>query len=226
MSTSAIIATSSATSTTRQVGRFNGYDELYWNATGNGWIFPIDVAEARIRLPEPVKFGQRAIYTGRTGRDVVQRAGHRREAGRDHFPDDGPLGPDEGLTVAVAFPKGVVAEPNRAASYWLADYGPLFVGAGGLLGLLGYYFFAWKRAGRDPRAGTVVPIFSPPDDLTPGGHALRRPRWARTTAPSLPRSSTWAFAATSAWSRKTAAGSRSDKTRLERIASDRAPPRG
>ena len=37
--------------TTRQIGRFNDYDELYWNVTGNGWMFPIDVAEARIRLP-------------------------------------------------------------------------------------------------------------------------------------------------------------------------------
>jgi hypothetical protein len=37
--------------TTRQIGRFPGHDELYWNATGNGWMFPIEVAEARIRLP-------------------------------------------------------------------------------------------------------------------------------------------------------------------------------
>ena len=36
-----------------------------------------------------------------------------------------------------------------------------------LLGLLAFYFFAWQRAGRDPRAGTVVPLFSPPDDLSP-----------------------------------------------------------
>ena len=51
MWTSASTATSSATSTTRQIGRFDGFDELYWNVTGNGWIFPIDLAEARIRLP-------------------------------------------------------------------------------------------------------------------------------------------------------------------------------
>jgi hypothetical protein len=38
-----------------------------------------------------------------------------------------------------------------------------------LLGLFGYFYYAWKRAGRDPRAGTVVPLFSPPDDLSPPG---------------------------------------------------------
>ena len=40
--------------TTRQIGFFKDYDELYWNATGTGWTFPIDVAEARINLPERV----------------------------------------------------------------------------------------------------------------------------------------------------------------------------
>jgi uncharacterized membrane protein YgcG len=79
------------------------------------------------------------------------------------------LAPYEGLTVAAAFPKGVVAEAaaaNRAA-WWLADYGPPALGFLVLLGLCGFYYVAWQRAGRDPRAGTVVPIFSPPDDLTP-----------------------------------------------------------
>src|SRR5439155_10933703 len=78
------------------------------------------------------------------------------------------LGAYEGLTVAVAFPKGVVAEPSRSA-YWLSDYGPVGLGLLGLLGLCAFYFVAWQRAGRNPRAGTVVPIFSPPDDLTPAG---------------------------------------------------------
>ncbi|HEX7931363.1 MAG TPA: DUF2207 domain-containing protein, partial [Sphingomicrobium sp.] len=50
--------------TTRQVGRFKDSDELYWNATGNGWMFPIDLAEARIRLPSAAAFGQRSTYTG------------------------------------------------------------------------------------------------------------------------------------------------------------------
>ena len=81
-----------------------------------------------------------------------------RSRARSGFQTTRPLGPN-GPTVAVAFPKGA-SEANES-SYWLTDYGPLFVGAGGLLGLLGYYFFAWKRVGRNPRAGTVVPIFSP-----------------------------------------------------------------
>ena len=153
-------------STTRQVGRFKDFDELYWNATGNGWDFPIDVAEARIRLPEAVRFGDRATYTGLQGSTASNAQVVEETPGDILFRTTLPLGPREGLTVAAAFPKGVVAAPDER-KYWLADYGPLLVGAAGLLGLLCYFFVAWKRAGRDPRAGTVVPIFSPPDELTP-----------------------------------------------------------
>ncbi len=52
---------------TRMIGRFDGYDELYWNVTGNGWDFPIDRATATITLPSPARFGQRAAYTGPQG---------------------------------------------------------------------------------------------------------------------------------------------------------------
>jgi hypothetical protein len=38
--------------TTRQIGFFQDFDELYWNATGNGWTFPIEHAQAIIRLPD------------------------------------------------------------------------------------------------------------------------------------------------------------------------------
>jgi uncharacterized membrane protein YgcG len=157
--------------TTRQVGRFADYDELYWNATGNGWGFPIDVAEARLRLPSPAAFGQRSVYTGAEG-----SADHNAEVVSDApgeivFRTTWPLAPYEGLTVAAAFPKGVVgnADDSTKLGWWLSDYGPPVVGFLGLLGILAFYLVAWHRAGRDPKGGTVVPLFSPPDDFSPAG---------------------------------------------------------
>ncbi len=157
--------------TTRQIGRFGNYDELYWNATGNGWGFPIDVAETRIRLPSPADFGQRSVYTG-PERSTDQNAQVISESpGQIAFRTTWPLAPYEGLTVAAAFPKGVVGNPadSTRLGWWLSDYGPPIIGFLGLLAILAFYFVAWHRAGRDPKAGTVVPLFSPPDDLSPAG---------------------------------------------------------
>jgi uncharacterized membrane protein YgcG len=155
--------------TTRQVGRFADYDELYWNVTGNGWVFPIDVAEARIRLPKAVNFDQRAVYTGPQGSTAHDAEVTAERPGEIQFRTTRPLGPYEGLTVAVAWPKGVVAEAGEGtrARWWLTDYGPLIAGALALLGLCIFYYIAWQRAGRNPRPGTVVPIFAPADDLSP-----------------------------------------------------------
>ncbi|HEY0130565.1 MAG TPA: DUF2207 domain-containing protein [Allosphingosinicella sp.] len=154
--------------TTRQLGFFKDHDELYWNATGNGWVFPIDVAEARIRLPQPVPFGQRAFYTGPQGSTATNAEVVSEAPGEIVFRTTEPLAPGEGLTVAPAWPKGVVTPPTppSAAGHWLRDNGPPAAGVLALLGVLAYYFHAWRRAGRDPKPGTIVPIFSPPDGLS------------------------------------------------------------
>jgi uncharacterized membrane protein YgcG len=155
--------------TTRQIGRFPAFDELYWNVTGNGWAFPIDQAEAIIKLPAAVKLGQRAVYTGPQGSTASNAAVVDEAPGRIAFRTTTTLQPSEGLTVAVAWPKGVVGDAGEGSrlGWWLADYGPLLVGALALLGLVAFYYVAWKRAGRNPRPGTVVPLFAPTDDLTP-----------------------------------------------------------
>ena len=155
--------------TSRQIGRFDTFDELYWNATGNGWPFPIDSAEARIRLPSPSSFLQRAAYTGPEGSTAGNAKVIAEMPGEIAYRTTWPLAAYDGLTVAAAWPKGVVAEPDESArlGWWLSDYGPPALGAAGLLGLLAFYFHAWRRAGRDPRPGTIVPLFAPPDDLSP-----------------------------------------------------------
>ncbi len=154
--------------TTRQLGFFDDHDELYWNATGTGWDFPIEVAEARIRLPRPVPFGKRAVYTGPEGATGGNAEIVSEGPGDILFRTTAPLAAQEGLTVAAAWEKGVVdpPAPASAARLWLQDNAPPAAGALGLLCLLAYYFQAWRRAGRDPKAGTLVPIFVPPDGLS------------------------------------------------------------
>ena len=154
---------------TRMIGRFDGYDELYWNVTGNGWAFPIDRASATVILPSPARFGQRAAYTGSQGSTEGAARVTAEKAGTIRFETTRPLYANEGLTIAVAFPKGVVAEPPESTrlGWLLSDWAPPLAGAAGLAAILWYLYYAWQMAGRDPRPGTVVPLFSPPDDLSP-----------------------------------------------------------
>ena len=43
----------------------------------------------------------------------------------------------------------------------------MVVAALGVAATAAFLFFAWARVGRDPRAGTVVPLFAPPDGPSP-----------------------------------------------------------
>src|ERR1043166_1337748 len=120
--------------TTRQIGFFKDYDELYWNATGTGWTFAIDQAEARITLPEAVPFRQTAIYPGPQGATGKDASIVEQRPGRIVFRTNKALPPRNGLTVAAAWEKGVVAAPSggQTARYWLfGDAAPPGGGGGG-----------------------------------------------------------------------------------------------
>ncbi|MEW6643313.1 MAG: DUF2207 domain-containing protein [Pseudomonadota bacterium] len=155
--------------TTRQVGFFNDYDELYWNATGNGWTFPIDAAEARIHLPEAVPIRQSAFYTGPQGAKGKDAFVFEQLPGLIVFRSTQPLPPRNGLTVAAGWQKGIVTPPGAAskAADWLLDNLPLGATALGFLLIAGYYFSAWRKVGHDPRRGTIVPLFGPPKGMSP-----------------------------------------------------------
>jgi hypothetical protein len=163
--------------TTRQLGFFPAFDELYWNATGTDWMFPIDSAEVRIHLPQPVPFGQRSLYTGVQGSTATDAQIVSESPGEIVARTTRPLGPHEGLTIAVSWAKGVIAPPAppSAFSAWMEQNGGLAAAIVGLLALGGFYFYAWKRAGRGPVPGTVVPLFQPPEGMSaPAVRYVRR----------------------------------------------------
>jgi uncharacterized membrane protein YgcG len=155
--------------TTRQIGYFDKFDELYWNATGNGWNFRIDVAEARITLPQGAQISQNASYTGAQGATGTNARVVEQTANRIVWRTTQALPPSHGLTVAAGWQKGVIAPPSSAqrASWFFQDNLPILAALAGLAGVLLYYLAMWQRVGRDPPAGTVIPLFGPPDSMTP-----------------------------------------------------------
>ncbi len=155
--------------TDRQLGFFEGRDELYWNVTGNGWTFEILRARVRIHLPEGARIFEQAVYTGYRGEQNSDATVFLENDGGITVETTRPLQPNQGLTIAVSWPAGAVVRPSNAdnLAYLLRDHSQLIAGLVGfaLLGL--YYFIVWVLAGRDPKAGTVVPHYTPPKGFSP-----------------------------------------------------------
>jgi hypothetical protein len=157
--------------TDRQIGFFKDYDELYWNVTGNGWVFPIDTAAATVVLPKGISRDKITTdgYTGPAGAKDKDFVGTVNENGSVSFVTTKGFGAYEGLTIVVGWPKGFIAEPPFEKKLWhfLRDNMTPIAGAGGLIVLLVYYVGVWSSVGRDPEKGTIVPLYEPPDNLSP-----------------------------------------------------------
>ena len=79
--------------TTGQIGFFADYDELYWNVTGTGWIFPIDRVRATVELPPGAGAYNAKGYTGAEGETGTDYAVSRDSLGNTVFMTTRPLGP-------------------------------------------------------------------------------------------------------------------------------------
>jgi len=147
-----------------QLGNLPDRDEIYWNVTGNDWVFPIDHASCLVLPPQgagPLENLHIAAYTGIRG---AQGADYTKEftGGGVRFVTTRTIEPGEGLTVAVGWPKGLVTFSQKSSrnAGWLA-----FAAGMGLV--LAYYFAAWFFSGRDAPKAIVTPLFELPASVTP-----------------------------------------------------------
>lgn len=153
--------------TTRQIGFFADFDELYWNVTGTGWTLPIDHAHARISLPRQAEILSTAVYTGPEGATGKAARAFDLRPGAVSFETTAPLNSYEGLTVAASWPKGLVQAPTlvEQLGYRLRENLALVVAVLSIALLSLYYLRAWRRVRRRSSA-QIVPQFEPPDDLS------------------------------------------------------------
>lgn len=153
------------------LGFFKDHDELYWQVTGTEWPVPILQAVATVTIAAPTAAAHDSgwsawCYAGwsesssndRCTAQVLRPGTWRFASGR--------LEPGEGLTMVAGFPKGVIAAPSAAdklaaliRTWWPAGL-PILA-----LLVLGYLY--WTR-GREPAAGSIVPVWRPPPGLPPG----------------------------------------------------------
>jgi uncharacterized membrane protein YgcG len=140
-------------STERGIRYFDDYDEFYWNVSGADWEGPILNAKADVILPEAIDQNKiKAVcYLGKEATQeancsykflndrVIEFTANRKYNSNSERED---------FTIAVAFPKGVVAEPGIIKKTgWLlaANWGITFLPPIMLIAL----FVLWYLIGRD-----------------------------------------------------------------------------
>ena len=157
--------------TTRQIGFFENHDELYWNAIGTGWVFPVLESTVEARLPEAVPVGQMTAeaYTGVQGAKGQNYVAELPEAGVARWRLREALAPREGMTVVLTFPKNLIAQPSslQRAVWLLKDNAGVLIAFAGLLLLIVYCVREWRRVGRDPRKGIIIARYEPPAGFSP-----------------------------------------------------------
>ncbi|NVJ97773.1 MAG: DUF2207 domain-containing protein, partial [Alphaproteobacteria bacterium] len=151
--------------TTWQITHLTETDELYFNAIGHGWQFPILAGSARVRVPDGANIGRTKATAGRSGVVNGDITPERLTANELVFELPRRLSRNEGLTILVEWPTGFVARPSGAdkAERFLSDNG--WIGVGGVaLGILFLFLFGmWKQVGKDPKAGAIIARYNAPD---------------------------------------------------------------
>ena len=152
-----------------QLGFYKGFDELYWNVTGNGWSFPILAASACVNLPPGASPRSVEAYTGPKGSKGADFKITGKPGCDASVETTRPLRPGEGLTIVVTWPKGFVKAPAPTEKFFsvISSNRGALVGTLGLLAVFGYYLVSWILVGRDPKHGVIIPLFAPPEGFTP-----------------------------------------------------------
>ncbi len=150
----------------RAINYFDEHDELYWNATGDEWLVPIDRARAMVSLPAAVPPDEviTRSFTGPRG-SQESRAEVSQELDEIIFEVDN-LGAQEGLTVVVGIPKGYLTKPGSITTiiWFLGDNWFFLVPLVVLILMLAI----WMTSGRNPRVEESIMVhYHPPSDLTP-----------------------------------------------------------
>jgi len=139
---------------------FGDHDELYWNVSGDAWRIPLLSVGATVMLPSGITQDliTSACYTGPRGstdKDCVTGiSGDTRL-----FSADAPL------TIAIGWPKGFVTAPTAAEE--VRDFVSDNVAVALPIVVFLFMSWYWWTRGRDPKTGTLMAEYDPPDAMTP-----------------------------------------------------------
>ncbi len=146
---------------TYAINYFDDHDELYLNVTGNGWEVPIQKVNAVINLPGTIT--DYRCYTGYLGQTYANCTIEKDTDSNTLTVEAGPLDVYEGITVAVAMPKGTIADTTaqQRSQTILANLGllapiPIII----LVIVLSKFYNKNKKL-------TIIPHYDAPKDVNP-----------------------------------------------------------
>ena len=155
--------------TARQLKFHNNRDEFYWNITGNGWLFKINKVKGNVFSPQTSTPLDMSVYTGKQGRKESNAKIYLADSTNVEVVSTQSLLENEGLTISVSYPKETFIEPNFLiqAIQLLKDNKYLFF----IIFFVFIHFILlylhWKAVGKDPKSGVIIPLFEPPNELSP-----------------------------------------------------------
>ncbi len=151
----------------RAVNFFSDHDELYWNATGNGWQVPIDRVSVKVIFPSTERSTIKHVcYTGALGSVASNCIATVVSDQEISVESQSALGYGEGLSFVLGLPPGTIARPStfQNARLFLIDN---WVFALPIVAFI-FLHILWLKKGRDPKVpGTIVPQYEPPDNMPP-----------------------------------------------------------
>jgi hypothetical protein len=179
--------------TDRQVRWFNGKPELNWNVTGNFWRFPIVTASYKLELTNDLRPARWLAFTGPRGARGTDWSSGIDPFGALTVTTTRLLPPGSGLTVVALLPAGAVDAPTAQDEFWwsVRDNMNWIIGIAGFIVVGLYYFCTWSAVGRDPKRGVIIPLFHPPQGISPAlanyihNWGFSREKWRAFTAAAL-----------------------------------------
>lgn len=153
-------------------------DELYWNITGNDWDFPILNASTTITFPQNFPFIEAYGYTGRSGSQGANYTYTQLAENKFTFTTTQPLKRQEGLTIAIGAKKRFFQQPVTDKTQEFLLKAEIFFYSFPLptstkLAIIALFFISlilsiiWFIWGKDPKKGTIIPLFYPPKGISP-----------------------------------------------------------
>lgn len=161
--------------------RFDDWDELYWNVTGNDWSYPIGQASFKLELPDANRYLDSVgkdtrlrsidVYTGVLG----AKDHHARILPDGSIQTTQPLRQGEGLTVAYTWPRSILASVTAPQAYsplvhlLLPNQETSVIWIPTLL-LIGFCLLWWLKnvTFTQLKMPPVIPLYAMPATMSPG----------------------------------------------------------